>query len=359
MRWLAARNSLLALQRPHVDISEYTAIATRAGLDPAEAITLLDLLNDTGYVVHFSDDEGLRDLIVIQPEWLTKAIGLVLEDRETRARGGLLAHVRLPAIWEHGGRALYARMFHPYFVRLMEKFDVSYRVPDEDKSLVGQLVPYEQPVDAQEAVSEYFRLIRPPREHRELSLRCMLSEEAPGLMSWLIVRNHRFETSIHWRRGVLLRHTYGSEGLYQLHSPTELSLTVRGSSPVYFFNVLRDTLEDLCIRRWPGLSYQLRIPCYRAKQTGSRTCAEGFPVEAIEGFQQRGWTHITCNGCYDQLDVSRLATGFSLADGHIIERLDELAGALALVGEGVRRSEEAADVVRVVLRALSAEVTDN
>ena len=70
-------------------------------------------------------------------------------------------------------------MYHPYFLRLMEKFDVCYRIPDEDKSLVAQLVPYEEP--------------RLPWRHetdvldgrRSLSMVCQMSEAAPGLIAWL------------------------------------------------------------------------------------------------------------------------------------------------------------------------------
>jgi internalin A len=80
--------------------------------------------------------------MVLQPEWLTKAIGYVLEDRGTRNAGGLLEHSRLRELWTPPRGEGYQPRYHPYFVRLMEKFDVSYRITDEPASLVGQLVPY-------------------------------------------------------------------------------------------------------------------------------------------------------------------------------------------------------------------------
>ena len=69
---------------------------------------------------------------------------------------------------------------------------------------------------------------------------------------------------MHWRRGVFLRHpiaAYASEALLELRGSSELAVEVRAPSPDLYFNVLRDSIEDLITRRWPGLDYHLFIPC--------------------------------------------------------------------------------------------------
>ena len=80
-------------------------------------------------------------------EWLTKAIGYVLEDGAPGERAGVISHRRLAEIWaQRGGRQLYPSHYHPYFLRLMEKFDISYRLEDDEtRSLVAQLVPHQRP----------------------------------------------------------------------------------------------------------------------------------------------------------------------------------------------------------------------
>jgi internalin A len=59
-------------------------------LSEIDTETLAHLMHDLGYIVHYSDDEKLRDDVVLKPEWLTKAIGFVLEDRATAEREGIL-----------------------------------------------------------------------------------------------------------------------------------------------------------------------------------------------------------------------------------------------------------------------------
>ena len=50
--------------------------------------TLAELMHDPRQIIYYGDDEGLRDFVVLNPEWLTKAISYVLEDEPTRKAAG-------------------------------------------------------------------------------------------------------------------------------------------------------------------------------------------------------------------------------------------------------------------------------
>ena len=66
--------------------------------------------------------------------------------KPTREAGGVLDHARLRQIWHDRPQPAYPARYHPYFLRLMEKFDISYRIEgDETRSLVAQLVPHQRP----------------------------------------------------------------------------------------------------------------------------------------------------------------------------------------------------------------------
>ena len=60
-------------------------------------------MHDLGQVIYYGDDEGLRDFVVLNPEWLTTAISYVLRDEPTRQANGILDHARLRDIWQKGG----------------------------------------------------------------------------------------------------------------------------------------------------------------------------------------------------------------------------------------------------------------
>ena len=363
-RWRATREEVLALANtePQITYERFAEIGGRNGLTEPEVATLAKLMHDLGLLIYYDADDGLRDVIVLNPEWLTRAISYVLDDRDTADAGGILDHARLRAIWRDRDDGYPAR-YHPYFLRLMEKFDISYRTDgDETRSLVPQLVSYQRPALPWEPGSA------PRRGTRSLSMTCRLSEPAPGLIPWLTARHHRATTGRHWRRGVFLRHpvsAYRSEALLELRRDDELFLEVRAPSPDLYFNVLRDSIEDLIARRWPGLSYRLYVPCLRAAP-GGQPCTGQFPLDGLLKIRETG--HTSTVGCYDcgeQSDIAALLTGFTVPAEPLAAVIEEVQGQVAGIAHAVSGLQgQAADIadianaVRRIHQVVSAEVTD-
>ncbi len=369
-RWIAARDEILALAQvePQIPYQQFAEICRRHHVNGSEIDTLAQLMHDLGQIVYYGREEGLRDFVVLDPEWLTKAISYVLDDELTRQSNGILDHSRLAEIWQARKQGpTYSPSYHPYFLRLMEKFDVSYRLDDDGRrSLVTQLVQHDRPELPWNAH------VPPPAGVRSLSLICELSEPVPGLIAWLTVRHHRASTGNHWRTGVFLRHpipAYASEALIELRTPNELRVDVRAPSPDFYFNVLHDSIEDLITRRWPGLRYKLLIPCPTRTADGSG-CPGQFPLEGLLRYREESKPGpARCWECNTSHDLSQLLTGFAQPDlplQSILEQLHDKAtdidSTVNRTEAGVKRLEsyaaEAADSIRRVLRAVATEVTD-
>jgi hypothetical protein len=197
--WRAVSDALSARKEMYISRAEVDRICGDNHLEKNSAEALLRILHIRGRVVCYSDDDTLNKYIVLNPEWLTKAISFVLEDHET-AKDGYLEHSRLSAIWSDHQRAnepRYPPELHSFLLRLMETFDVSYRVREEEgkRSLIGQMVPYEPPK------------LKKMADGRQLRVMYDMRTSPPGLMPWLIVRTHRFAANrLHWRRGTSLLH---------------------------------------------------------------------------------------------------------------------------------------------------------
>jgi GTPase SAR1 family protein len=361
-RWTATREEIFSLARtePQIWYEQFEEICKRHGVMGSEVATLAELLHDLGQIIYYGDDEGLRDVVVLNPEWLTKAISYVLEDDVTKQADGELDHARLRGIWQnHDDRTTFPTRYHPYFLRLMEKFDISYRLADnEQRSLIAQLVPRERPELTWDAST-------PPAEGiRVLSLICRLSEPAPGLIAWLTVRHHNASTGKHWRSGVFLSHpnpTYASTALLELIDSRELVIEVRAPSPYMFLHVLQDTVEDLMVRRWPGLGYEFWIPCPTSSVNGMR-CLGEFPLEGLQAYRERGAVTIPCLRCNTDHDISELLTGFAQPTVPLQPELERIQNQIAEVAVRAERLEsiaaETADSVRRVLGVVGDEVPD-
>lgn len=309
-KWKDARDKILLLNRPNISYSFYEKICRGCGLGEEAMDTLADLMHDLGYIVYFGDDNDLKNEIVLVPEWLTKAISFVLEDPKTNQEAGVLEHSSLTKIWrDHGieGREKYDIKLHPFFLRLMEKYDVSYRLEGGNNSLVAQLVPNESP--------DLPWLYEDSVEEGEVEVRlvCQMNEQPPGLIPWMTVRTHHFSTRprLHWQKGIFLEYPGHGAALLELRD-RELFVVVRAAWPNYFLSILQYTLECLISERWPGLDATFSVPCPERAKDG-KPCRGSFPLQTLYKIRKT-FNQLPCMTCSSVISVEGLLTGFSSPD---------------------------------------------
>ena len=101
--WADARDQVLAraAAEPCISFGEFATACGQHGMTEDDAVSLATLLNDRGHITYLGDDEVLSELVILNPEWLSKALGHVMEDEDgtIRAARGVLDHGRLTQIW--------------------------------------------------------------------------------------------------------------------------------------------------------------------------------------------------------------------------------------------------------------------
>ena len=314
--WRESRDELLAKEEPRITYADFAAVCERHSLSPIATRTLADLMHDLGYIVYYGDDDSLKDDVVLQPEWLTKAIGFVLEDRITQAMDGILPDSRLKEVlFDHpfANEPRYEPELYPFFLRLMEKYDVSYRLEDGKGSLVSQHVPQVRPA------LPWLPEEDPAPDRRRLSMVCVMEESPPGLIPWMIVRTHEYiyqrlegdgkNHRLHWQKGMFLRNQRHGEAMLELRD-RELHLYTEAVWPEYFTNVLQQTLHTLITETWPGLEgrYHFAVPC--PTEADNRACMGRFEISALRQFLDEGDTHYRCQFCRTRHEIVDLLYGF-------------------------------------------------
>jgi internalin A len=353
--WREARDELMELGKtePHVAYMQFAAVCERHGLDAVSTRTLAVLMHDLGYIVYYGDDERLKDDMVLQPEWLTKAIGFVLEDRQTQAMDGILPDSRLRQVWwlhTFKDEPRYDPALYPFFLRLMEKYDVSYRLEEGHASLVAQHVPQVRP-DLPWLPEE-----DPAPDRRRIGLVCVMEEAPPGLVPWMIVRTHTYAHEchaadgtvhrLHWQKGMFLRNTGHGEAMLELRD-REFHLYAEAVWPEYFMNVLKTTLHKLISDNWPGLKdrYYFGVPC--RERTDGKPCGGRFNIDALRQFLEEGDETIRCQVCRERQSIVELLYGFEEAG--VAEQLRHIQDKL----EGLE--SRVANYVMTILQAIASE----
>jgi len=107
--------------------SEWQIMVEQSGISNSELKQTTDILHGLGVVVHFNDKyKGLNDLIILDPQWLTKAIASIISLKNSMIRDRILKDTDWNFIWKNDPK------IHQKLVDMLEMFQILYRVQNKN-----------------------------------------------------------------------------------------------------------------------------------------------------------------------------------------------------------------------------------
>ena len=312
--WLNAVAELRARPEKHITPAQLFDLMTRQKVSSGGV--LARWLHELGDILYFQEDEELNELVVLKPQWVTEYIYKVLDCEDVQCRDGEFTREQKQALW----RDLDPEM-QEHFLRLMEKFDLSYRtLENREVSLVVERLPLDPP----DYKAQWDSLNAQPN-CREIAMRFELNTLPSGIPTWFIARAHRFTTHTHWRSGAVFadddkRHL----ALVQAFPHHRyLELTARGPHPQNFFTLLKDGIE-VTLRRFPGLQIERLMPC---PGHDGQPCSHAFDYRHLQTRIERvpPKLEIECPVAMENVSVSELLFGLHVqTQNAVLQRIDAL-----------------------------------
>lgn len=229
LRWAAVRE---VCQRHHI-------------VEEAEMRQIIRTGHYIGTLLWREDIPAGEDVVILNPDWLSRAVARLLDDDETQKAHGLVDIHKLDRVWRGPGRDKtpgYEPSTYPALIELMEINELAYRpkVPGnktgkESLLLITQMVETKPKADVDEAwetisphgASETVRVVA----FRKLG--DIGYGSVPDIIYLLIFRLRDFSLgrkdyakAIHWQRGLLVKDEYDSAGRIELEGD-KLRVTVR------------------------------------------------------------------------------------------------------------------------------------
>jgi Leucine-rich repeat (LRR) protein len=349
-RWKDATDKLEATGSAYLPLERALEICRKTGMNEEEAGLFITVSHRLGHLIHYEHDAALRDIVVLKPDWLATAMSLVLDDEDTRRNHGLVKFERLGQLWNDPAREKelrYPPKLHPVFLRLMERFDLSYRVagfPDEGESsctsLIAQLVP-----DVRPDISLQWPAEKAEGDGQQMQI-CEIVEStkgqsapAEGLFYQLIVRLHKYslgrakyDDSVHWQRGLVLDADYNGRALLE-HVGNDVRITVRAPYPERFLAVLTSEVKWLVENFWSGLRCDVMVPC--VEPCGRKAPGTGlFEVRKLIESKKKQRPEYPCPVCNEWQDIDHLLRNAPAAQRlPLVELVDVLSGLTDLSGD--------------------------
>ena len=148
--WIEVEQELGANSEHSISTYTYRDLCTVKGIHAAIAQDILgSYLHELGKILYFRDNHPIpHDSIILKPNWLARAISLVLTDKGIQDRSGIVADSDLARIWalDENGQP-YDPASQTLFLRLMERFNLCYQIksPHKTSYFVPLLLPPHPP----------------------------------------------------------------------------------------------------------------------------------------------------------------------------------------------------------------------
>lgn len=231
-RWFAVKERLASFDTPYVSLREYSDLCVTMGVSRQDAqLTLVGFLHDLGIVLRFPELE-LLDTHVLDPRWVTGAVYELVTSAILATQHGILTFEQVSEILARKDAKKYPPDKHGFVIKLMEKFELCYRL-DATRMLVPDLLDIQEPYleVAGSGVAIVLRYSYLPK----------------SIMPRFIVRMHRdIPNGAVWRTGAVLVDRDRARAIVRADSNAkEVRIEANGEGARDYLAALRQVFREL------------------------------------------------------------------------------------------------------------------
>ncbi|MBC5833654.1 GTP-binding protein [Flavobacterium sp. F372] len=240
--WLEIRTILESLKSNYISADEYLNICNQHGLSNKRALFLSQYFHDLGVFLHFQEDNLLRNILFLKPEWATNAVYKILDSKDVISRNGEFDPNMLDSILDD-----FERDKRPYIVTLMKKFELCFEV-EQNVYLIPELLKPEK----LEFDWDYKDNLRFEYHYDFMPA---------GIMARFIVRTRNLiYDKTFWKNGVIIQRENTRALITTDQYSRKLFIWINGNNASFLLEIIRKELNDI----HQSLNYSdvpEKIPC--------------------------------------------------------------------------------------------------
>nr|WP_321409581.1 COR domain-containing protein [uncultured Carboxylicivirga sp.] len=240
--WLDIRTKLEALESNYISIDEYLSICNQNGLSNKRALFLCQYFHDLGVFLHFQDDNLLRNIVFLKPEWATNAVYKILDSKEVIKKDGEFDSELLDTILYE-----FEREKRPYIVRLMKKFELCFEVQSDTYLIPELLSPEKHEFDW--------------NYNSNLRFEYQYDFMPAGIMARFIVRTRNMvHEKTFWKNGVIIQRENTRALIMSDYYSRKLNIWIHGDNASFLLEIIRKELDAIHVSlNYPDVPE--KIPC--------------------------------------------------------------------------------------------------
>ncbi len=296
--WVAIRNELEKNASNYISLQDYRNLCEKNGIgEIPKQDYLSDYLHDLGILLRYRDNELLNKIVILKPKWALDAIYSVL-DHTRGNKTGVFEKRQLLSIWN---KKEYIDVTDD-LLALMAKFELCFKIDDEEKYLIPFLLPSDQSPDflwnkVQSTIVKYEYDFMPK-----------------GIISRLIVRLNKLINNSEyrlWKEGVVFEYE-NTRALVTQFANKRIEISAKGQYPFTLLTVICKEIDDINSKYYfsDRMNVKKMIPC-NCDKCSQTDIPHYFFYNDILQRDGNGKRTIECaNPPYNEVNVKELLDNF-------------------------------------------------
>ncbi len=285
--WIDIRDNLNQTQQNFIKLDDYISVCKSYKIDFEQALYLSNYFHDLGIFLHFQDNDILRNLIFLNPEWATKAVYKIIDTKEVVNNRGKFNYTQLRNIWQDYPDDKFA-----FLIELMKKFELCFLLPNQVDYIVPELLPPNQPDISWNSTDN-------------LQFEFRYKFMPAGVITRLIVRMHDYiKNNLFWRRGVVIEREQTEAIITSNTLERYISIKIKGKNKQDFFGIIRYEIENIHkTLKEPHVQLMTHCICDECENSEN---PEFYAYEQLNKYLDKGKKTITCPKSIDEVSIPKL-----------------------------------------------------
>ena len=294
-RWVDIRNDLENLKlagKNYISLEEYLSICRKHYRKETSALFLSEYFHDLGVVLHFQNDIELKETVILNHEWITKAVYKLLDDQKIIDQNGRFDGGDIERIW--ATEEFKFKKLELLSLMKNNKFDLCFSLPSG-----GYLIPRLLPVDE----IEHDWNSSPENMKFEFRYKFM----PKGILTRLIVKmNSDIYDNKYWRYGVMLKYEDTMALVREKYFENKITVELNGNAKREFLYAIRKTIKEIH-NDYNNIQVQEMIPCI-CPLCKTLDTPYFFKSSTLQRYEQREIAEIRCDLSLENVSVAELTS---------------------------------------------------
>jgi len=287
--WIDIRDNLKQTQQNFIKLDDYIVICKTYGIDIEQALHLSNYFHDLGVFLHFQDNDILRNIIFLNPDWATKAVYKIIDTKEVVLNQGKFNYSQLRNIWKD-----YPDDKFSFLIELMKKFELCFLLPNQTDYIVPGMLPPNHP----DSVDNWDN-----KDNLQFEFRYKFMPA--GIITRLIVRMHDYiKSNLFWSQGVVIERKQAIALITSNTFERFISIKIKGKNRQDLFSIIKYEIENIHkTLKDPIVKLMTHCIC--------NECIDGeFPefyaFEQLNKYLDKGKTTVTCPKSVEEVSINKL-----------------------------------------------------